>query len=524
MAEPKRDKYDVVVIGAGLGGLTCGALLAQEGMSVLVVDQRPVPGGVCHSYQRQGFSMDVGPHLLSGCGQGWVVHKLLATLGVEQEVEFLPVDPLAQAIFPGYAVEIPPNYEAFAERLAQRFPEEKPRLLMLFREMLQMYVEIDDLPSTFSLWDFLKVPVTHPIFAKYPSRTFAQMMDDFLLDDQLKAVLSALWVYFALPPSQISAVFWTVVMMSYFLGGGHYPRGGIGQLARALAQGLQKQGGELLLSTMAEKIVVRQGRAVGVELADVGYRWLPDGHLSPEADRPAEGRFTVQAETVVSNADARQTFMRLVGQEHVGGRYLQALQQMEPSLSLFKIALGVEMDLPTEMAYHDTVLFDTYDMDAIYEGMRAGLPQAPCDITVPTVTDPGLAPEGHHCLYLWNYTPYDAVEDWRAAEPGVAQAMIQAVERHIPGLSEHIVLQDVMSPWALQRYTLSSQGAPYGWTFTPGQMGFNRLQPRTPIKGLYLAGHWTTPGAGVAGVVMSGQRTAGIVLAREGWSLWRRSA
>jgi len=523
--EPRRNRYDVVVIGAGLGGLTCGGLLAREGYSVLVVDQRPVPGGVCHSYQRQAFTVDIGPHLLSGCGVGWPVHRVLSALGVEDEVEFLPVDPLARTVFPGYEGLLPPNFEELVDRLAERFPEERPRMLMLFREMLQMYAEIDDLPTTFGLWDYLKVPVTHPIFIKYPNKTFSAMMDDFLLDDELKAIIAGLWVYFGLPPSQISAVFWTVVMMSYFLGGGFYPKGGIGRLSEALVKGLEKQGGEFLPSTRAERVVVRNSRVTGVELADMGFRWLADGRLSPQADRTLRKTFAIAADTVVSNADARLTMERLVGREYLPARYMAELRAMKPSLSLIKIALGVEGPVPDALAYHDTVLFDTYDMDAVYRRMHADLPDAPCDITIPSVTDPGVAPSNCHCVYLWNYAPYDAADDWRTVEGQVADRMIAWTERrHWPDLSRRLVFRDVMTPWTLRQYTLSTQGAPYGWTFTPSQIGFNRPQPRTPIRNLFLAGHWTTPGAGVAGVVLSGERTAEIVIAREGWALWRKSA
>jgi len=526
MAEPKSDRYDAVVIGAGIGGLTSGALMAQRGMRVLVLDQRPVPGGVCHSFRREGFTFDVGPHLLSNCGPQGTVGKLLRQLGVEHQVEFLSVNPLAKVVFPDFEVEIPPSYEAFTEILGQRFAEEKPRLRMLFREMQEVYEETNSLPSSFGLWDFLKVPVTHPVFMKYPNKTYGEMMDEFLMDAELKSILSALWVYFGLPPSEISAVFWSVVMMAYFLEGGYYPKGGIGKVAQALVKGLENQGGEFLPNTLAEGIRVRDGRVTGVELSDVAHRWLPDGRLGPEAGAPPKEKYFIETPTVVSNGDARRTFLTLVGEEHLSGKYVKKLHEMEPSQPLLKIALGVEMDVKAAgLGYHDTVFFDSYDPDAVYRRMQGQLPEKACDITIPSVTDPGLAPPGHHCLYLWNYVPSDLVRDWPSIEAEVTEQMIDSAEEVLPGLSAAIRLKSVMSPWTLHQYVLSSEGAPYGWTFTPRQMGFNRLQPRTPIKGLYLAGHWTTPGAGVAGVVLSGRNTAEIVVNEaESFYLWRKSA
>lgn len=236
---------------------------------------------------------------------------------------------------------------------------------------------------------------------------------------------------------------------------------------------------------------------------------------------------TVAADRIVSNGDARHTLLRLVGEERIPPKYRRRLRRLEPSLSLMKVAVGARIDLTdSPFACHDTVFYDSYDFDAVYRRMRSALPEAPCDITVTTVTDPSLAPAGHHCIYLWNYAPFNAVADWKTEAQRLADRFVRwAEENGFPGLTKATVTREVMTPQTLHDYSLSSEGAPYGWAFTPSQMGFNRLQPRTPIRRLYLAGHWTTPGAGIAGVVMSGRNTAAII-AREGqgFHVWRKSA
>ena len=518
-----KERYDAVVIGAGIGGLSCGALLAKEGLEVLVIDQRPVGGGVCHTFTREGYTLDVGPHLLSGCGPNGVVTQQLKALGALEEVEFVTVSPLAQMIFPDHTVAVPPDYEAFAQLLEEHYPGTRGSMLMLFREMQQVYEEIWDLPSSFGLGKFLKIPVTHPIFMKNLNFTYERMMGDFIHDAQQQAILAGLWVYFALPPSLISALFWSVVMMAYFLDGGHVARGGLSRLTAAYVRGLEKHGGHLLTSALVERIHVDRGRVAGVTVRDVSDRWDAAGRFVGGGEGTGETA-RIETETVISNADAYQTITRLVGREHFREKYLSKVSSAEPTLSLIKVSLGVEMSLPESMRIHDTVIYDSYDMDAVYSRMKAELPNAPCDITISTVSDPTLAPEGGHIIHLWNYAPFDGV-DWSQSEGQVVDTLIASAERWLPGLRDGIRVKAVMTPQTMVEHALTRKGAPYGWTFTPQQMGINRLQPRTPIKGLFLSGHWTTPGAGVAGVAMSGENSAKIVVEEKGKRyLWRKSA
>lgn len=518
-----KDKYDVVVIGAGIGGLSAAALTAMNGKSVLVVDQRPSPGGVCHSFEREGYTFDVGPHLLSGCGPNGVVTKHLTDLGVIDSVEFLDINPLANLRLPDFNVEVPPDTNGFIENLSKLFPETRSGVEMLFREMQQTYEEMGDLPSTFSLWEFLKVPVTHPVFMKYPSQTYDTMAEDFVRDEKVNAAISGLWSYFGIPPSKMSALFWAAVMMGYLNDGGHIARGGSGKLGEAYVKGLNKHGGEFLPNHQVEEIIVENGEAVGVRLKSVQGRWDEVGkHIGNEKN---EDTFSVRADAVVSNADALTTFEGMLPSGSVSEKFINKLKSHEETPSLLKISLGVKMELPDDMRYHDTVIYDSYNMDEVFQKMKETVPDAPVDITIPSLTDSSLAPEGGHVIHLWNYAPYMDGDSWDSIANDAADKMIKSTEKYLPGLSDSIEVKLIMTPASIQRYALTKNGAPYGWTFSPGQMGINRLQPRTPIKNLLLAGHWTTPGAGIAGVAMSGENTATILLNETNKRyFWRKSA
>jgi phytoene dehydrogenase-like protein len=133
---------------------------------------------------------------------------------------------------------------------------------------------------------------------------------------------------------------------------------------------------------------------------------------------------------------------------------------------------------------------------------------------LPSLHDPSLAPAGHGALTLLTYRPYDSVKDWSGERARMEEVMIKKAEGILPGLGSKIKVRDFASPQTLEHYTYASSGGPYGWDFTPDQVGIARLQPITPIENLLLAGHWTTPGGGTPTAMYSGLLTSRKVLRR----------
>ena len=136
-------------------------------------------------------------------------------------------------------------------------------------------------------------------------------------------------------------------------------------------------------------------------------------------------------------------------------------------------------------------------------------------ITVPSLVDPSLAPPGQHLLVLTTLVDARQSASWRDLKAPRTEALLRRAERRLPGLRASLRLAEAATPRTMERYTRNSGGAIYGFDVTPAQVGPGRLDNETPLAGLYLAGHWTRPGGGVAGVVRSGMRTAGLVLGAE---------
>jgi prolycopene isomerase len=492
--QAKKTWYDVIVVGGGLAGLTCGAFLAKSGKSVLVLEKEPTPGGCCSSFERQGFTFDVGVHFVLGAGPEGSAGKLLRALGVSGLVEFVKVDPMYRAVFPDFSLDVPLEWGSYQDLLCKRFPNERQGLSRLWDEMKELYDQMYAVPDELTFWDKARFPLNFTLLANYSGRTFQAMLDDSLHDPRLKAVVSSVWPFIGCPPSRVSAVYMSGLLATCFLEKAYYPKGGSGRLSQALAGALARHGGELVTQTEVARILVKGGRACGVELVN-GER--------------------LGAFFVVSASDSRRTFLNLVGERYLKPGFVKKLKAMRSSFSVCETYLGISLSpQETQGLSHQVFSYDSYDMDEAYQRMLSGDAQAPVSFALPSLHDPGLAPAGHGALTLLTYRPYHLVKD-RSGERGKMEAqMLSKAEKILPGLEGKIKVRDFSSPQTLERYTHAFSGGPYGWDFTPDQVGIQRLQPVTPIRNLLLAGHWTTPGGGTTTAMVSGLLASKKVLRR----------
>ena len=216
---------------------------------------------------------------------------------------------------------------------------------------------------------------------------------------------------------------------------------------------------------------------------------------------------------MVSNSDARRTFFKLVGKEKLSTEFISLLEGTEVGLSAFNVYLGVKMDLKAlGITSLENVVHSSFDYQKEYEDIIRGYVGSTYTITVPTLADPTLAPPGHHCLIIFAPVPYQIKGmNWKEAKEDVTEKLINKAEEIVPDLSRHIVVKEAATPLTLERYTLNSGGAVGGWAYTPETI-FKRPQQKTPIKNLFLTGHWTFPGGGIPGVMSSGWLVSRMIL------------
>lgn len=518
-ARATGQRWDAIVIGSGLGGLTTAAYLTTNGLRTLVLEQYDVVGGCSHVFRRRRqFEFDVGVHYLGDCGPGGVIPAVLRGVGLDRKVEFLPMDRdgFDTLVFPGLTFRVRPGWDRYEQDLIDTFPEDERGLRRCVGLLRRIARQAMTGGAPRGALDLLTAPLRAPALVRWSNSTVADLFKACALSERAQAVLTGESGTYGAPPSRASVVMHAVMMDHYLRSGGYYPRGGGQVMAAHLLDVVRCHGGCVRTHARVERILVEGGKVSGVELAD-GEQ--------------------LRAPVVVSNADLKRTYLELVGPEHLSRRTLRRVGGLRMALPLFCVYLGLDIDLRERMPNTNYLLFPTWDMEAAYGDCYEGrFPEpSPVYLTAASVKDPhtaALAPPGCSSLQIMAMAPsshsFWHVEDgpaagerysrrpaYRAVKEKVAESLIDGAAQVIADVREHIVWQEAATPVTLERYTLASGGTSYGLEHSPDQWGLHRPRSRTEIEGLFLVGSNTFYAHGVVGVMLGGVACASAVLRRD---------
>ena len=489
-AEPGR--HHVIVIGAGIGGLTAAALLARRGCKVLVVEAHDRLGGCCSSWIRRArgrdgiarrFVFDAGVQDISGLGPRGPVRRLLQEIGAENKLDWRRVR--HRYLLDGTCLDLGCNRAAFEAELCRLYPHEANGIAGLVREIAAIYDEIyagraaaggvpapPQTPAETIAW-----PRDNPRAARWLGVPFVDMLAHYVSDPALKRVLLTISEYVSDEPDRLGTID-MVPLFGYYFDGGYYPAGSSQTFADALGATVVEHGGRIELRCSACRIVLEDGRVAGIVCA------------GGKMDR------TEHAPLVLANADVVASLTDLIDPATLPPRYKSRIERLQRGPSAVLVSLGLDMvpDLPARV-------FLTVD------DLQLGIGN-------PSAIDASLAPAGCAALTLLCLLPEAEKAHWfatdrrtyRKAKADFAERLISAAATLIPRLRDHIRYLQVAAPPTFTRYLRSSNGTIYG-----AARGSWSPAIKTPVPGLMLVGGGVQTGPGIEAVVIAGTIAAHLI-------------
>ena len=504
----ETNQFDAIIIGSGLGGLSCAAAFARQGFKPLVLEQHNRPGGYATTFKRPGgFVFDVSLHSTS-VGDRDGIHNLIPGFPEITDVEFLPHPNLYRVIYPDHDIRVPHrNIKEYIGILSGHFPEEQEGIKGIIDDVKGISRDIAKISNARGKVDMSQFPVEFPYLFNCYSKSWGEVVDERIVNPKLKAIISSQWGYYGLPPSQLSSYYYAMPAIGYLGRGGYYPRGKSQKISNALVQYIEEHGGKVMLKTRVKKVLTKEHTAYGVK-TDKGEEFA--------------------GKVVISNANAYDTFHKMLSEEQYLNDYFTKLEKFSVSLSSFQIFLGLKNDLVGASGITDSEIFyeSGYDMDESYQAAKkADVENCGIGLTLYDNIYKGYSPQGKNTLNImtlqgfnhWEKYESDYLKGNKAAyrreKEQMADILIKRIEKTLlPGLSEAIEVKEIGTPLTNVRYTSNYRGAIYGWDQTLNNSGQNRLPHHTPIKNLYLSGAWTKPGHGYGGVLWSGLECFGEIM------------
>lgn len=492
-------KYDTIVIGAGLGGLSVATMLAKNDLKVLLLERHNVPGGYATSFVRGRYEFEVALHELSGVGppeRRGAVYRYLEYLGMVDRVEFLHVPNLYRAVFPELDMTLPVGREAFEAKLADTFPHEARGIQQFMERVFDFGRDFARIIRKRGKVNPATMPFQHPHFFRYLPTTWGQVLHRDVKDPAARAVLSQYWGYVGLPPSQVSFVYMASTLAAYVRRGAAFPKGRSQALSNAFLSRFEELGGEALLNCGVQRITAADSRVNGV--------------ITEEEEE-------IRADWIVSNSDPITTCRDLIGQDKIPEGFFTRLQSSEVAASTVNVYLGVAC--PPEqlgLSEHEIFVNANYDFDRHYESMKVVVPPEAIVITCYNAVYPDISPPGT-CIVVLTALAYG--EPWYEVPPAeyvdaknrIADVMIDMAEQIAPGLRQYAEVVEVSTPLTNMRYAGTIGGSIYGFSQPPHDNMVWRMGQRGPLEGLYFVGAWTQPGGGFEPTIMSGQMAGGAI-------------
>jgi phytoene dehydrogenase-like protein len=527
MVSSAGGRHDAIVVGAGHNGLVAACYLARAGLDVLVLERNSYIGGAAVSRKLYGdFTYSNCSYVCS-----LLRTEIIRTLDLPKYgLQIIPYDGGCTMMRDGGHLALYDNHDALRREIARHSKRDAEAYDRYARDMMRHCRFIKPLllreppdPTSFKPRDLRELLFLGRHFQQlgeaqmYDTLRFwtmscADLLDEYFESEIVKAHLAGSSIIgTALGPRSPGTAY---VLLHHYMGNidgtvgaWGFARGGMGAVTSALAMSLQASGGTIRSGAPVEQIMVRNGRAVGVALAD-GEE--------------------IHARTVVSNLDVRRTFLETMAANDLPAEFVQQVRNFKIRGSSGKLNIALD-GLPRFPAIPrgspgtrgDMHVTDTIEMlERAYDDWKEGRwSRAPyLDILIPSQIDPTMAPDGKHYMSVFvQYCPYKLADgEWDDGKrKAFGDTVIDTIARHSPNFKDLILHAEIRTPWDIEREVGLTEGNIFQGELTFDQLLFNRPIPgyaqyRAPVRGMYMCGSSTHPGGGVMGA--PGFNAAGAIL------------
>jgi prolycopene isomerase len=496
-----RDTYDVIVVGAGLGGLTAASLLAKRGLLVLIIDQQNKPGGACTSFKRDDHIFDAGASMLYGFGDKGFRPFRFVINELEESIDVIATGTLARMTFEGQEIIFWPDLDRFVKEMGELFPEDKDGLRAFYTDLQKMYEniviknEVICPPSEFSPRQGLRRLLSDPFsivkMQRLLSTSTLDLLKKYIHSPELINFYDKLCSAYAYTTAaETPAVMAATMFIDNHVGGVYFPAGGAQMLPNTIEKAFEHFGGQTLYHQRVDEILIQNGTAYGVRL---------------------QNGLEINAGRVVANATVWNIYGKLIRPEHISQQRLEWAKSLIPTFPSMTLYMVVDREAipegtyPWEIYIENRQIIDSSDLTLYINSLLDDTLCLPDELVVMAIA-PNLA--------SWPRPDEDGDHspEYEAQKQHEAGRMLAQIEQHIPGFRRHIRRLLIGTPTTIERYLLKNGGAVGGPKNQIGQEMLRRLHARSEWKHLYFCGDSTVMGTGAPATVVSGVGAANVIL------------
>ncbi len=506
--EQVPQNWDSIVIGSGIGGMSCASALAHTGRRVLVLEQHYIPGGFTHSYARKGYQWDAGVHAIGEMKPGKPPYKWLQWLG-NGNIEMVSLgNPYDRFWLPeGDSFAFPDTRREFVAALKAKYPQQTAEIDKYFS---YVYAAANAAKAFFALkmapeWmDKLGSGIGGKIGKDWWGMTVDQVFDEVGIKGKLRTILSIHWGYMGSIPRDCSFAMHALTHVHFF-NGAYYPKNGSREFAAQFLGNVIDHGGKVLTKASVKQVLMEGQKAVGVLMSDGG---------------------TFLAKEIISAAGAKNTVNKLCPPSYANTDWAKAINAIPNSPPYICLNLGFKGDIKLAGASAANLwLVDEWGNDRYYWNVNNPDERAHIlYISFPSLKDPNhkAGPQEKHTGECVTFISWDVVKQWEDTHEedrpedylefkrDIESRILAQLQEQIPEIMAHLDYFELSTPLTSLFYCEANRGAIYGLSATPQRYKCAKLRTRTPIKNFYMTGV-DVGSLGVVGGMSSGILTAATI-------------